>query len=111
MSKLKPMMARPTRPAPQVVTGDDHEEAIERFARGAPDVADIASMTSDPPAKAPGKPGRPAKDDKGAQLVVRVPTPLLAEVDTVIAGRLDAPNRSVVVREALVLWLARNRAG
>ena len=111
MSKLKPMMARPTRSAPQVVTMTDHEEAIERFARGAPDVSDIASMTSDPSAKVLGKPGRPAKDDKGAQLVVRVPTPLLAEVDAVIAGRLDGPNRSVVVREALVLWLAKHQAG
>ena len=111
MGKLKPSMARPGRTTPQLVASDEREDAIERFARGAPDVSDIASMTSDPPATVPGKPGRPAKDDKGAQLVVRVPTPLLAEVDTVIAGRLDGPNRSVVVREALVLWLAKHQTG
>ena len=110
MGKLKPSMARPGRTVPQLVASDEREDAIERFARGAPDVVGTAVVeTSEPVGRVPGKSGRPAKDDKGAQLVVRVPTPLLAEVDAVIAGRLDGPNRSVVVREALVLWLAKHQ--
>ncbi len=97
MQKIRPSMSRP-KPAEPDPT---YEQAVERFALG----ADLVPAVT--PVK--GKTGRPPKADHGAQLVVRVPTPLLEAVDKVIAGRLDSPNRSVVVREALVLWLERKR--
>ena len=92
MAKIKPSMSRPKAVAPDPA----HEIAVERFALG----ADVSVPIR-------GKTGRPAKADHGSQLVVRVPTPLLEAVDKAISGRLDNPNRSTVIREALVMWLER----
>jgi len=35
------------------------------------------------------------------QIAIRLPKPILAEIDNIIAGRLDAKNRSDMIRELL----------
>jgi len=45
--------------------------------------------------------GRPTKEDTMDQIAIRLPKPILAEIDNIIAGRLDAKNRSDMIRELL----------
>lgn len=47
----------------------------------------------------------------GRAVVVRIPEPLLKEIDKVRAARLDRPSRSTMIRELLVDAIRRaNRA-
>jgi metal-responsive CopG/Arc/MetJ family transcriptional regulator len=43
--------------------------------------------------------GRPKGDDAMEQIAIRFPKPMLALVDEIVAGRLDRPDRSSVIRE------------
>ena len=44
--------------------------------------------------------GRPPKgDDTMEQIAIRFPRPMLALVDEIVAGRLDRPDRSSIIRE------------
>ena len=44
--------------------------------------------------------GRPPKGDEVMeQIAIRFPKPMLAAVDAMIAGRLDQPDRSSIIRE------------
>jgi hypothetical protein len=63
------------------------------------------------PKKSParGRPPLPA-DQTMTQLAVRFPKPMLATIDKIIAGRLDEPDRSTIIRELLAEALAARRA-
>ena len=44
--------------------------------------------------------GRPSKGpDSMEQIAIRFPRPMLDRVDEIIAGRLDRPDRSSIIRE------------
>lgn len=46
------------------------------------------------------RPGRPPKgEDVMEQIAIRFPKPMLVMIDAIIAGRLDGPDRSSVIRE------------
>lgn len=57
------------------------------------------------------KMGRPLKEGVNMdQIAIRLPKPILAKIDDIIAGRLDAKNRSDIIRELLAEALeARER--
>lgn len=56
--------------------------------------------------------GRPPKGDKAMlqPTTVRLPAPMLAEIDSIVASRYDAPERGAVIRELLAEALATRRA-
>lgn len=59
----------------------------------------------------PGRPAKPASE-RQAQVAVRFPPALLAEVDALAASRLDAPDRSSIIRELVAEALsARKQKG
>ena len=43
------------------------------------------------------------------QLAIRFPKPMLTAIDKVIAGRLDQPDRSAIIRELIAEALAARR--
>ena len=46
--------------------------------------------------------GRPSQgDDTLEQISIRFPRPMLAAVDEILAGRLDRPDRSQIIRELI----------
>ena len=55
--------------------------------------------------------GRPPKGGEVMeQIAIRFPKPMLATVDAMIAGRLDQPDRSSIIRELVAeALLARGR--
>jgi Arc/MetJ-type ribon-helix-helix transcriptional regulator len=58
-------------------------------------------------------PGRPPKQGGKAMpyapLTIRVPEAIIEEVDAIVAGRLDQPDRSSVIRELLAEALIARR--
>ena len=56
--------------------------------------------------------GRPPTGNAMDQITVRVPPQMLEAIDSIIAGRLDRPDRSSVIRELVAEALqARARKG
>lgn len=64
-------------------------------------------------AKAAKKRGRPTTDDNMEQITMRVPKEMIAVVNEISDGRLDRPDRSTILREAMAIGLKimREREG
>lgn len=43
------------------------------------------------------------------QVAIRFPEEMLAEIDSIIAGRMDKPDRSAIIRQAVAEWLAARK--
>jgi metal-responsive CopG/Arc/MetJ family transcriptional regulator len=54
-------------------------------------------MAKTPKRRARGRP--PKGDHTMEQIAIRFPKPMLALVDEIVAGRLDRPDRSSIIRE------------
>ena len=61
-----------------------------------------------PPKKQRGRPKR--ADGQMRQIAVRFPEEMLAEIDAIIAGRMDKPDRSAIIREAVATWLINRKS-
>jgi hypothetical protein len=57
-----------------------------------------------------GRPAKPAADRMG-QVAVRFPPDMVAAIDRLRAGRLDAPDRSTVIRELVAEALSARGKG
>jgi hypothetical protein len=64
----------------------------------------LASMAKPTQRRGAGRP--PMGDTSMQQIALRLPKPMLAAIDEVIAGRLDQPERSAIIRELLAEALA-----
>ena len=57
------------------------------------------------------KRGRPkAVEEPMRQVAIRFPEEMLAEIDNIIAGRMDRPDRSAIIRQAVAEWFAARKA-
>lgn len=57
-------------------------------------------------AKKAGRPGRPPKlDETMVQITLRIPKEAIAIADGMAADRLDRPDRSTILREAIAIGL------
>ncbi len=63
--------------------------------------------------KTPTRMGRPPKADKAMlqPTTVRLPEPMMEEIDAIVASRYDAPERGAVIRELLAEALEGRRKG
>jgi hypothetical protein len=53
-------------------------------------------------------PGRPPKEDEPmVQLAIRFPKRMIDAIDEIRAGRLDSPDRAVVIREMVAKGLGK----
>ncbi|MGE0701072.1 MAG: hypothetical protein AB7O57_18400 [Hyphomicrobiaceae bacterium] len=64
-------------------------------------------MTKKPAKRGRGRP--PKLDDRMVQITIRLPAEIIDLADAISAARLDKPERSVVLREALALGLEAMR--
>jgi hypothetical protein len=74
---------------------------------GAVGYAIVDVMSPKPKSRSRGRP--PAGDDTMQQIALRLPKPLLAAIDEFTEGRLDAPDRSAIIRELLAEAVAARR--
>ena len=44
------------------------------------------------------------------QIAIRFPEEMLVEIDAIIAERMDKPDRSVIIRQAIAEWLQARKA-
>ena len=57
--------------------------------------------------KTKGRP--PIGETTMQQIAIRLPKPMLAAIDEMIAGRLDQPERSAIIRELIAQALSARR--
>lgn len=53
--------------------------------------------------------GRPTADDPMKQIAIRFPESMLAEIDAIIADRMDRPDRSAIIRQMVAEGLEQRK--